>query len=153
MGIAVTVHSIPRKNDQMPSLLPARTMPSGAKALIALAISVMVIGAAPKHRVAQPVDPHAALFARVRAAVMDGLKDPDSAKFKPFTLVTDADGNKKVCGQVNAKNAYGGYVGFTGFAYALELGDLVFAPNPDDHDFNERNYRGSGCLGFGSWHR
>jgi hypothetical protein len=123
------------------------------KAIVALTLAVMIIGAAPKRGAGPPADPHAAIFARARTAVMDSLKDPDSAKFKPFTLVTDADGNKKVCGQVNAKNAYGGYVGFTGFAYTLELGDLIFAPNPDDNDFNERNHRGSGCLGFGSWHR
>jgi hypothetical protein len=110
----------------------------------------MILAAAAKHQVA-PVDPHAALFAKVRALVVYGLKDPDSAKFRPFQFVTDGSGNQKVCGEVNAKNTYGGYVGFTGFAYTLELGDLIFAPDPDDDDAARKNRAGSGCPGFGTW--
>lgn len=43
------------------------------------------------------------------------LKDPDSAKFRNVALKPFGDG-KVVCGEVNAKNSYGGYVGFRGFA-------------------------------------
>jgi len=112
----------------------------------------MLAAAATKH-VAPRADPNAALFAKVRAIVTDGLKDPESARFKPFSVVVDGDGNRKVCGAVNAKNTYGGYVGFTAFAYKLELGDLIFAPQPDDDDANSANRAGSGCPGFGDWHR
>lgn len=45
------------------------------------------------------------LKARVRAA----LKDPDSAVFKD---VRHVGGGRALCGQVNAKNSYGGYSGF-----------------------------------------
>lgn len=50
----------------------------------------------------------------VRSWVVAGLKDPDSAKFR------DQYG---VCGEVNAKNALGGYVGYRRFIAVRE--DLV----------------------------
>ena len=44
------------------------------------------------------------------AVVRESLKDPDSAKFESFYhKVGDNDGY--VCGNVNAKNSYGGYTG------------------------------------------
>jgi hypothetical protein len=43
------------------------------------------------------------------------LKDPDAAKFK--NLTTDATG-ALLCGEVNAKNSYGAYIGNETFAYA-----------------------------------
>jgi hypothetical protein len=42
------------------------------------------------------------------------LKDPSSAQFEQIRLVDYQDG-KVVCGEVNAKNSYGGYVGFRPF--------------------------------------
>jgi hypothetical protein len=46
-----------------------------------------------------------------KATVIATLKDPDSARFGPITT----DG-KVICGTVNAKNAFGGYVGPKVFA-------------------------------------
>lgn len=43
-----------------------------------------------------------------------GLKDPDSATFQAVRLVDYFEG-KVVCGRVNAKNSYGGYVGYKPF--------------------------------------
>jgi hypothetical protein len=43
----------------------------------------------------------------VKKAVLTGLKDPESAKFGQFKLIDD----NRACITVNAKNAYGGYVG------------------------------------------
>jgi hypothetical protein len=51
---------------------------------------------------------------RVRAS----LKDPDSAKFQDLRVV-DYAGGKVVCGEVNAKNSYGGYVGYKQFAAGI----------------------------------
>ncbi len=42
-------------------------------------------------------------------AVLDGLKDADSAKFGRITVI---DGGKGACVTVNAKNSAGGYNGF-----------------------------------------
>jgi hypothetical protein len=43
----------------------------------------------------------------LKAAVRAGLKDPDSARFGPMLIYK----NKHACVDVNAKNAFGGYVG------------------------------------------
>ncbi len=47
------------------------------------------------------------------SSVRSALKDPTSAKFKDVRI---ADVTGAVCGQVNAKNSYGGYTGFGWFA-------------------------------------
>jgi hypothetical protein len=42
------------------------------------------------------------------------LKDPDSAKFQNLRIA-EYDGGSVVCGEINAKNSYGGYVGYKQF--------------------------------------
>jgi hypothetical protein len=56
-------------------------------------------------------------------AARNQLKDPGSAEFRYVGLVQHARG-KVVCGQINAKNSYGGYVGYKVFA-ASPLGATV----------------------------
>jgi hypothetical protein len=51
-----------------------------------------------------------------KAAVRDILKDPASAQFRNVYVQKTG----VTCGQVNAKNAFGGYVGFRGFAVDQE---------------------------------
>lgn len=48
-----------------------------------------------------------------RVAVI-GLKDPSSAQFRNLE-VRKAGKSMAVCGEINAKNSYGGYVGFVKF--------------------------------------
>lgn len=55
-----------------------------------------------KHKVRQEKEKPEA-----KEAVLQRLKDPDSAKFGNFTLIDD----ERACLTVNAKNAYGGYTG------------------------------------------
>ena len=53
--------------------------------------------------------------------VRSSLKDPESAKFRDIKIAIkpyDVTGTKTayaICGEVNAKNSYGGYTGFEGF--------------------------------------
>ena len=47
----------------------------------------------------------------LKQRVRNALKDPNSAEFKDVQWVA----GKAICGQVNAKNSYGGYVGFKYF--------------------------------------
>ncbi|MBK3463049.1 hypothetical protein [Pseudomonas haemolytica] len=47
------------------------------------------------------------------SSIRSALKDPASAQFKDVRI---ADVTGAVCGQVNAKNSYGGYSGFARFA-------------------------------------
>lgn len=53
---------------------------------------------------------------RGKAAVIATLKDPSSAQFRNVVLKGGA-----VCGEVNAKNAFGGYVGFQHFVWSSSV--------------------------------
>lgn len=67
--------------------------------------------------------------ARAQAAIRQKLKDPDSAKFGKTIVKTVPNAAGKpttvVCGTVNAKNAFGGYVGERPF--------MVFAADNEVH--------------------
>lgn len=55
--------------------------------------------------------------AALRQAVLAALKDPNSADFKDVRHVGEG---RALCGQVNAKNSYGGYSGFKAFVADAE---------------------------------
>ena len=67
--------------------------------------------AAANQKVADLIERNTGLFSAARQEVLANLKDPDSAKFGPL-LVTEGG---VVCGTVNAKNSFGGFVGTTYF--------------------------------------
>ena len=48
-----------------------------------------------------------------KAAVASHLRDPGSATFRNLTLFKPTT----LCGEVNAKNGFGGYAGFEAFVY------------------------------------
>lgn len=50
-----------------------------------------------------------------KKAVKEKLKDPDSAKFKNLFFSRGADNVPCTCGEVNAKNSFGGFTGFQRF--------------------------------------
>ena len=58
------------------------------------------------------------LIEKSKKHVLNQLKDPDSAKFRNIYVIDKS----LVCGEVNAKNSYGGYNGFT-FYYTLVMAD------------------------------
>lgn len=55
-----------------------------------------------------------ALIAKARHVTADQMKDPDTAKFRGLKIHAAGD-IRFVCGEINAKNSYGGYVGFKAF--------------------------------------
>lgn len=76
-------------------------------------------------------------IATARAAVLGTLKDPSSARFEgDIVYPTGA-----VCGLVNAKNAYGGYVGSTVYLYVLATKEVVFLTMTSDNSDNVERYR------------
>lgn len=60
--------------------------------------------------VTQP-SPDVQVIATAQSLVKDRLKDPESAQFRNVRRLPDGD----VCGEVNSKNGFGGYVGFQHF--------------------------------------
>lgn len=64
--------------------------------------------------------------AALRQSMESKLKDPDSAKYRKIKVGGDEDST--ICGEVNAKNSFGGYVGyvsFVGFRARLDDGTTV----------------------------
>jgi len=60
---------------------------------------------------------------KAKTATASILKDPDSAKFRNVRIVRYLEG-KVVCGEVNGKNSYGGYAGFTPFVASQNASTL-----------------------------
>lgn len=52
---------------------------------------------------------------KAKELVANELRDPSSAQFRDVEVVKQKDGSSAVCGEVNGKNAYGGYAGFQSF--------------------------------------
>lgn len=61
-----------------------------------------------------------------KSAVARDLLDPESATFRDVTLFAKPNGSTRVCGQVNAKNRFGGYVGYVGFVHDPGARKTVF---------------------------
>lgn len=57
------------------------------------------------------------LISASKKAVIKDLKDPESAQFRNVRIK-----DHQVCGEVNAKNALGGYTGFERFSYSKTFG-------------------------------
>lgn len=66
-----------------------------------------------------------------KQALADGMKDPSSVQFRNVRLVNYLDG-QVICGEVNAKNSYGGYVGFSPFVASSSAYHLY--DNDKKHD-------------------
>ena len=64
-------------------------------------------------------------FARAaKARILEQLKDPGSAQFRRVFIARHDNGELTLCGEVNAKNGYGGYDGFRPFISSL--GAMVY---------------------------
>ena len=81
-------------------------------------------------------------------AVKRMMKDPESTQFRDLRTINNKTGKNAICGEVNSKNSYGGYVGFTPFSYSEEGVAIV---NSSDRSYsaklNLQNYQLSGCDG------
>ena len=66
----------------------------------------------------------ASTIAGARKEIAAQLNDPDSARFEHLRVstITTKEGGRvqSVCGELNARNIMGGYVGFRPFAYVVE---------------------------------
>lgn len=72
------------------------------------------------------------------------LSDPDSANFRNLQVVINSKGEESICGEVNARNKFGGYVGFTSFSYSKgEVAMLSEAGEVGD----VARYQLAGCAG------
>lgn len=67
---------------------------------------------------------------RAKEEVASRARDPSSVQFRNVRFEAQHDGSKVLCGEMNAKNGFGGYVGFRDFA--LKDGALIMDDTADD---------------------
>ena len=95
------------------------------KKLLAILPLIVLAACAGVDHVGPEVPLPPAAKASVRKAMANQMKDPESAEFRDWHAFQSQKG-LLVCGEVNAKNSYGGYVGFTHFvAHASADGRLL----------------------------
>jgi len=61
------------------------------------------------------------------------MKDPESTQFRNLKEIKNTIGKNTICGEVNSKNSYGGYIGFMPFSYSDEGISII--------NFNDKSYR------------
>lgn len=62
-----------------------------------------------------PSSPTKTEMAITTSAVSDAMRDPESTRFRKWTAYQLSNGDRVVCGEVNAKNGFGAYVGYSPF--------------------------------------
>jgi len=79
------------------------------------------------------------LVKEAKNKITENFKDPDSAKFRNVGVYKAAkgDGELSVCGEVNAKNSYGAYVGYRSFVYG---GGLSAIEDPEEEGLHKILY-------------
>src|SRR5437870_9552227 len=87
------------------------------KRLLVVAVAMVLgEGAAIAHAAPKPTEP--TFLEEAQRAARETLKDGESARFKDLRVTEGKKLDmtfKALCGQVNAKNSYGGYGGFARF--------------------------------------
>jgi hypothetical protein len=103
------------------------------KRLLAAAVAVAMLSS---HAMAQPNrQTQAKLRAILKLQMLDELKDPDSAKlYREALYLGEDDTTVSLCGEVNARNAMGGYAGRMGFI-STSNSLVVFQDSPGAADF------------------
>lgn len=81
-------------------------------------------------------------------AVKNQMKDPDSTQFRNLREIKNTVNDTVLCGELNAKNSYGGYVGYTSFSYSRE-GIAIISNNNRGYEtiLNLAKFNQSGCSG------
>ena len=86
------------------------------------------------------------LIEKVKEIAKYDLKDPDSAKLRNVRVVTkpaqrdEAEINTNVCGELNAKNSYGAYVGYVKFIWFPGSGSIALYDGKKDIPMLKEKY-------------
>lgn len=58
----------------------------------------------------------------ISAEISAAMRDPGSTQFRNWDGYTLSNGDRVICGEVNAKNGFGAYVGYSPFYIRLRSG-------------------------------
>lgn len=72
-----------------------------------------------------------AFVAEAKAELTKDFKDPNSATYRNVAVYKDGDNELVLCGEVNSKNSFGGYVGFSLFASSPGYVSIIKEGAPD----------------------
>ncbi|KAI3606298.1 Cytochrome c5 [Cupriavidus necator H850] len=106
VGMVVALGGVGVYSLVRPTSAPPVTAPVSKSALPPAANSMSPVTSAEQ----EPAEPHGG-----RRQVLDRLTDPSAAQFRNTFYGPVVDGERAWCGEVNAKNQLGGYVGFERF--------------------------------------
>lgn len=85
---------------------------------------------------------------KAKNEIKDLMKDPESTQFRNIKEIVNTQGNHVLCGQINSKNSYGGYVGFKPFSYSNDGLNLVDINRPRyEQIVAVDKYEKDGCEG------
>jgi hypothetical protein len=86
-----------------------------ATGMLAAIIATTQISYASDARAGQ-ADSEPAFVRKAKDVIEKDLADPDSVRYRKITFLDEGDGFTTVCGEFNAKNRAGGYVGYQSFS-------------------------------------
>jgi len=69
--------------------------------------------------------------ASLGALLSRNLRDPASVQFRGWQAYNLSNGDRAICGEMNGKNAYGGYVGFEPFYLRMRGGAVIASQTVD----------------------
>lgn len=105
------------------------------KKIIAVTMLLILVACAPALTEKSTFAPSEEQLASAKSAVVYDLKDPSSAQFRNMRgIQAKAETGKSatyICGEVNARNSFGGYVGFTPFIYNIKDNTAALANRTD----------------------
>ncbi len=94
-------------------------MPARPIAPAALALTALLAGCGPGGALVDvPVSraaPPPSVVAATKSMLRERLRDPESARFRRIRAWRSAAGDVILCGELNARNGFGGYVGYRSF--------------------------------------
>ena len=67
---------------------------------------------------------HGAFVAQAKEVVTKNFKDPEGARFRNLAVYRSNTGSLALCGEVNAKNGFGAFVGYRAFLATVENASL-----------------------------
>jgi hypothetical protein len=85
----------------------------------------------------------------IEGSVAYRMKDPSSTQFRNVVAVQKADGSVAVCGEVNSKNSFGAYNGFSPFSGYLKNGRLEGTSVA--YDQSSANLIAKNCVMIGAY--
>lgn len=99
--------------------------------VVGLCLTLLIVACGPALTSKQAFVPDEFHMNRAQAKAAYNLRDPNAAQFRNIRGVsakaeTGVTANY-ICGEINGKNAMGGYVGFTPFVYFISTDEAIVA--------------------------